>query len=644
MVSITRRARIEALRISIQKVTRMLTKSSLPVILAGGSARVEYSADGKPSRVFLPVIPDNASDQLIDAVQGFVDHEVGHVLFSDFNCLLEAKKMGIALLLNAVEDTFIERKMASVYGGTRVNIARMRDLFIERFIDPAVQESIKKGITDVNKWWGLLGVCAIRAWAGHTEFVSYMRDKWKFLGQIPEQIKKKGIPDRLQRIENTEESLRIAIRISQIVEEAKKAPPESDEDESDENEDESGNSKEKKSQKSSKSKKALKAGKEEGEEEGEAGGGEEGEEEGEEGEEEGEAGGGEEGESKAGKVDEDEASEGSDGPPDTFKDEEMTGIEDFLSKVVSEEAKRAQDASSYTPYTRDADVIEKLDEVDVQAAKVEDMEHSIRSSIAPVQRALANAFESRNRSFLVHAQRDGRLSGTSLHRLLTNDDRVYCKKKESRTRESAVQLVVDISGSMRGAKINLAAKVAWALIEVLDRLKVPNEVICFTQTHVDQSHREKGSPFADFSGRRGKYSRYGPIYMPIIKSWDEPHFTANHKRLLTHMAHSKLRMLGNIDGESLQYAALRLMEQPQPGRVMVVLSDGQPAGDADYHATCAHLKQVVKDLERSGINVVGIGVEDDSVRHFYSKYVVVKELDDLASTVIGQVRDALLAP
>jgi cobalamin biosynthesis protein CobT len=245
----------------------------------------------------------------------------------------------------------------------------------------------------------------------------------------------------------------------------------------------------------------------------------------------------------------------------------------------------------------------------------------------------------------MHGKRSGRLSGPSLHRLVTNDERVYFQNKESRTRDSAVQLVIDISGSMRGQKIHLAAQVAWALTEVLDRLKVSCEVICFTQTGTyDAENKDKHLYNHMSKDRRAceKFTRFGPIYMPILKSWDDCHFTQIHKRHFTRVAKSQLEMGGNVDGESLQYAGLRLLARPEPGKVMIVLSDGQPSGDGTDLAFSAHLKEVVRDLTRSGVNVMGIGICDASVRNYYPKHVVVNKVEDLAGVVMGKVRDALL--
>jgi cobaltochelatase CobT len=50
----------------------------------GTSAFVQFDTKtNAPMRVNLPYLPDDATDELLNAVQGFLDHEVAHILFTD---------------------------------------------------------------------------------------------------------------------------------------------------------------------------------------------------------------------------------------------------------------------------------------------------------------------------------------------------------------------------------------------------------------------------------------------------------------------------------------------------------------------------------------------------------------------------------
>src|SRR5205085_9393784 len=83
----------------------------------------------KPRRVNIPHIADNATESLIFAIQGFIDHEVSHILHTDFTVPngLPAHKFSI---WNIVEDTYIERAMAKRFPGAHYNLERLHEFFI----------------------------------------------------------------------------------------------------------------------------------------------------------------------------------------------------------------------------------------------------------------------------------------------------------------------------------------------------------------------------------------------------------------------------------------------------------------------------------------------------------------------------------
>ena len=74
--------RIEILREKITKLTGLLTDKKVKVTQRGAQAFVRYTKQGIPELVNVPYIPDNATQEFTQAIEGFLDHEVAHVLFS----------------------------------------------------------------------------------------------------------------------------------------------------------------------------------------------------------------------------------------------------------------------------------------------------------------------------------------------------------------------------------------------------------------------------------------------------------------------------------------------------------------------------------------------------------------------------------
>src|SRR5881394_912030 len=105
-------SRVAIIREAIGKIVEMLALRQIRVTQEGVRAYVVHDTrTNRPVRVNIPFLPDDASDQLIEATQGFLDHEVGHLLFSDLPTLTEValkgereKNPGYKSLVNIIED------------------------------------------------------------------------------------------------------------------------------------------------------------------------------------------------------------------------------------------------------------------------------------------------------------------------------------------------------------------------------------------------------------------------------------------------------------------------------------------------------------------------------------------------------------
>lgn len=68
--------KVAILREKVSRLVTVLTEKKVKVTQRGAVARVEYNpTTGMPSVVNLPYIPEDADDEFISAVEGFLDHE-----------------------------------------------------------------------------------------------------------------------------------------------------------------------------------------------------------------------------------------------------------------------------------------------------------------------------------------------------------------------------------------------------------------------------------------------------------------------------------------------------------------------------------------------------------------------------------------
>lgn len=679
--------RVYILRESIVKITQLLSGKGIRVTQQGVSAYVKLDHNGAPVLVNLPYLPDNATEELCAAIQGFLDHEVAHLLFTDFLLMKKITKNHgnkAGFFLNALEDPRCEKEMGKRFQGSAHNLSVTGKFFIDKVVAPGVQEKAAAG--DAQGVIQHLIVPMIRAMAGQQVFIEYMKDKWKTVESVHARIK--DLQPKIEGATSTQDCYDLAVEVVKRLSEDGK--PEGEPGKEPGEKSESGKGSKAKSKSKSKDKpegeeaegsgKSGKPSTEKGESEGKGSKKEKSEKEPEEKEgepEEGEEKSEEESEEKSkeeGEGEGEEEGEGATPPeddeeeeceekelstsemPDSSDDNEETVLGDIsaiitaldkdgantydegLSKAISMASAQAAASSSYQIFSKDFDVIEKLEPGKAyNSAMTKKLVDAVEHMVAPLQKDLERAVAARSLATKSHGHRSGRLHASNLSRLAFNDPRVFSRKQESRSKDVAVELVIDASGSMGGAKINTATQAAYALSAVLERIGIKNEVIAFTTKEPGAAASAIGAEEAKL-GRR--FSRVEGIYMPILKTFEERLSTQVKDRFGWLPNANFLR--NNIDGESVENAARRLMARREEGKILIVLSDGYPACSGNPSDQHAKLKDVVKEVTRAGVKVVGIGINSDAVRQFYPKSIVLNDVKDLPTTVIKELRHLLL--
>lgn len=687
--------RVATMREAIGKIVGLLTERKIEVTQRGHKAFVTYSErTGQPKRVNIPYMPDDSSNELLDAVQGFIDHEIGHIFFTDYKVLIKARSLGLANLHNVIEDTYVERKMKAKFTGAAHNIGVTMTFFFKNYTD----KELKK---DPSKAVALLMVPAIRAWAGQREAIEYMTpDKWAVIKEVQDKLG--DLVKKLPDIKDSQAALDLALEFRNAMrppEPAKKeeekpegkatggkgdTPEEHGEGPSDRETDEigdfsdtpgdrdiddehsdpsdfeeSGTGGEDEADKGSGAEdpdvgdgsldlKAAGAGEEEkGEEDGEGfdekfeEGGSGGTLPGGGGDDDGDDMGGDdhhfESEDDDAFEEEREEDRYTESHKDPFKD--MEDYDDGLSEAISEASRKVSKDTDYLIWTKDFDKVGKFvpRTTGVRAEPlIKRMGDRVDHMVGTMQKDLERAIAARSRSVWRSGLRRGRINASALARLSVGDDRVFRKREVSTSKDVAVCLLVDCSGSMRGTRIETAGYASYALSATLDRMSISHEVIGFT-TEGDLPREMRKD-----EGELGvKYSRTENIWMPVFKEYSERMTPEVKRRLATFPV--DLRLSENVDGECVEIAAQRLLRREESRKVMIVLSDGAPACPGDRAAQSNHLKKVVLQVMRAGIDVVGVGIQTTSVQNYYPKSVVLNDVADLSGQVIKQLRALLLA-
>lgn len=263
------------------------------------------------------------------------------------------------------------------------------------------------------------------------------------------------------------------------------------------------------------------------------------------------------------------------------------------------------------------------------------------------------------------AQEVGRLDSKRLTQAVMGHELVFKTRRGLPDIDTAVSVLVDMSGSMSGQKIMLATQVATLLSEALHKTGVAFEIAGFHNishhftrklplppamrkvdwdqvlrdypTHTEFSDERSYESFNTRTFNINKvFSRIQPMDYVTFKEWGERLSDARPAiQAMVNMAGGN-----NSDGDALMEQYRRLRKRREKRRIMMVLSDGAPAcGDGE----ASHLQKVTAMIEADkDVELVGIGICDSSVKHFYAKHAVCHRLEDLSTTVMDELQEALV--
>lgn len=386
---------VHIVRESISVVTQILSSKNIPVYQRGLEAYVAYDPiTGGTKHVCLPYLPDNASDQLVFAVQGFLDHEVGHILFTDSKSMMAiAHDSQLMMMHNVFEDPFVEKGMRGKFTGTANNLNKLFEFFIESVIDKNFKQLLAERETNPLKFFSVLAPAITRAWHGVFAFEQYMSDgdKWKYVKPLLD-ILPKDVEERTLNATTTQDNIDLARDVLRAIAKGHASLTSSSGDDEDDCDSSMGDM----SGDSSKSGKSKSDGirDEEGDaEEGDTEKSEPSDEEGDEEEDESSDGDGKDGESSDEDEGKDEGGGKGEGSSDDSDDEAGSetgnGAEDDEEQESGEtesesipDADETEDGGESDDGSKETVIPEVEEREDIPDLKVSDMESSIASEIS----------------------------------------------------------------------------------------------------------------------------------------------------------------------------------------------------------------------------------------------------------------------
>ena len=233
---------------------------------------------------------------------------------------------------------------------------------------------------------------------------------------------------------------------------------------------------------------------------------------------------------------------------------------------------------------------------------------------------------------------EGMLDTARLHRVIAEPGHPLSYKQETETnfKDTAVTLLIDNSGSMRGRSISLAAICTDIIGSTLERCQIKTEVLGFTTKHW------KGGDSKQLWISNGSYSnpgRLNDIRHIIYKSGDNSWRRA--RRYFGAMLREGL-LKENIDGEALAWSHERLIRRNEERKIMIVISDGAPVDDSTLSANREdyldnHLKEMISSIENeSPVELQAIGIGHD-VTKYYKNAITINRAEELGEVLLEEL-------
>ena len=248
-----------------------------------------------------------------------------------------------------------------------------------------------------------------------------------------------------------------------------------------------------------------------------------------------------------------------------------------------------------------------------------DQYNAISSPLITISRQLQKSLVKQLKDQRRGGKQTGLMMGRRLdaHALCRNDGKVFYKNNlPQEMPELAVGLLLDESGSMSSCqRCTYARAAAIILYDFCQSLDIPVTVYGHSTDYYDGHGSVELFSYAEFDG-----------------------FDNDDKyRLMDISARGS-----NRDGAALRYVAEQLSKRPETVKILILVSDGQPA-DSGYYGTAAEedLRGIKQEYQRKGILFVAaaIGNDKQNIERIYGdSFLDITDLNQLPMKLTGVVK------
>jgi len=576
----------------LERLARTLTDQFGVTVFCKGD--LAYT-DGR--RIVLPSLPEPMDPQLERMIIGYLDHEMSHVAFTDFNEVrrFATKHPGFKDMLNAVEDALIERRAMARWPGVRANL----DALFHQ-VRPRVLKSVAAAPP-----FHRFAIAVYLRLCHHQDL----------LGLESELAGFEDLLDEFPAVRTTRDAARLSRKLlkrwlkrmtSQQSQSPASPPQTGTETPTESNGQDNGESDYGSPSASDESKGVAP-------DDGSPGSTEQADPD--HGDEDGANYDEESGTSADATAAANSAALGSNGGTSL--------IGEVVAAAINEAMNALDGHDHYRVFTRQYDRIEVVPDADEAAVRA--LQFTGTDTVRRLRRGLANALRSAEKCWWRDEQASGQLSPRTLHRLCLDRASlgVFRTRSVVQGKSTAISIALDASGSMSSVKMDVARDALRALLAALHDLKIPTEAFTFTTGDAFDADRAASETGISSTDIRLRFTRLGNLEIGLIKRFEDTLKVA--VRRLPNIVGTGLTPIG----EALEIGARRLLPRPENRKILLILTDGQPCCESSGSAAFSHAIHVARRISNTGIELVGVGILDTTLRSIVDNTIVVNQIGGL---------------
>jgi len=249
---------------------------------------------------------------------------------------------------------------------------------------------------------------------------------------------------------------------------------------------------------------------------------------------------------------------------------------------------------------------------------------SATSQILALKKMFRIYLQAQTKKSIIRGLEDGKLDSHRLHVVSTGSNLIFKDSSHKLLPETAVELMIDMSGSMNADIARTSAIILAEALASIPQIKLSISGFTTNSRGLDYSYN-----FSPNSGRQ--------IGMDILqfKDFSEPYQKARAKLgAITNTGNTPL-------GDAYGHAFSHIISRPETRKIIFLITDGHPEFPQGInHSDFLLMKKIHADTKKFKVQTLalGIGRDLDFLKNYFDTYINITKTQDLPQNLLSALK------